>query len=282
MNNENFFDEITIDTLDEFNKYIKDNILSSLDISDTDIPSEINIIDINYKVPNRYFRGHSKDDYLLQSTLEREISKLITNPTKEVYNDIQNDYLSKCKELLRGKLPEQSLLLTDQFDDEIWAIGQHFGLKTPLLDWTYSFNIALFFAFKDYNENTSKNNEYRVVYCLNNSLATNIKIIEPKIDIGGRLNAQQGVFTKYLYSELQEILESTNHSPLTKIGYYPLTKLKIKSSLRNKVISYLNKININNSTLFPDITGAIMDCHLHLDNILELKGLEYTNAQYIY
>ena len=38
MNNENFFDEITIDTLDEFNKYIKDNILSSLDISDTDIP----------------------------------------------------------------------------------------------------------------------------------------------------------------------------------------------------------------------------------------------------
>ncbi|UXN35459.1 FRG domain-containing protein [Avibacterium paragallinarum] len=277
MKEEIFFTEKEINTLYDLKDYIKD-IYCLLEKSPTDIPSDINIIDINNKIADSFFRGHSKESYELKSTLEREINaQNIINLTKEKYDEIQKSYLLKCKQLLRGKIPEQGLLLTDNFDDEIWAIGQHFGLKTPLLDWTYSFNIALFFAFKEPNKSsTNSDSEYRVIYHLRMPIidTDRIKIFEPKFDVGGRINAQQGVFTKYLYSEFKNIIQDIYKSIPEHLDKNTLTKIKIKSSLRNKVISYLNEMNINNSTLFPDIAGAIMDCHLHLDNILEEEHLD--------
>lgn len=41
-------------------------------------------------------------------------------------------------------------------ENEIWAIGQHYGLHTPLLDWSISIAVAIFFAFESPKE-TSDN-----------------------------------------------------------------------------------------------------------------------------
>jgi hypothetical protein len=52
---------------------------------------------------------------------------------------------------------------------KLWALGQHFGLITPLIDWTQFPFIAVFFAFC---EETSTNypQEYRAIYALNMNL----------------------------------------------------------------------------------------------------------------
>ncbi|MFQ1049414.1 FRG domain-containing protein [Avibacterium paragallinarum] len=282
MNNENLFDEITINTLDEFNEYIKENFSLTLKENAIEPPSDLELVYVNNQDSTSFFRGHSKESYELKSTLEREIDKYgVGNISPEEYLHIQKNYLEKCKTLLRGKFSEQSLLLNKEFDDEIWAIGQHFGLKTPLLDWSYSFWVALFFAFREQNTDINSNKEeitYRVVYKLNNliNFDVDINIIEPKIDFGGRINSQKGVFTKYLYSELLEINKKYNtyreeHSHIKFQGL--LTKIKINSNLRPKILEFLDSININNSVLFPDITGAIEDCHLALHNILQLETL---------
>ncbi|MFZ7187412.1 FRG domain-containing protein [Avibacterium avium] len=284
MNNENLFDEITINTLDEFNEYIKANFSLTLKENAIESPPDLELVYSNNKDYTTLYRGHSKESYELKSTLEREIDKYgVRNISTEKYLHIQKIYLEKCKILLRGKFSEQSLLLSEEFDDEIWAIGQHFGLKTPLLDWSYSFWVALFFAFREQNTDINSNKEeitYRVVYKLNNPNVDinnfDINIIEPKIDFGGRINAQKGAFTKYLYSELLEINKEYNtyreqRSHIDIQGL--LTKIKINTTLRPKIIEFLDDININNSVLFPDITGAIGDCHFALHNILQLETL---------
>lgn len=270
--NQEKINEIIIDDLEEFNNHFMGNFI--LKNNDYDTPSYINLINIKTNNNTTLYRGHSKEEYQLKSTLEREIERYlkIKNITRKQYNYILNDYLIKCKEFLRGKIPEQYILLDEKFNNEIWAIGQHFGLKTPFLDWTTSFWVSLFFAFRE-----SPNGEkYRVIYQLNQFFSRdNIKIINPRIDIGGRINAQQGVFTDLTYNELLE-LNNHYHSKFSipEREYHMLTKIKINSELRNKIMDLLSELNINNSTLFPDITGAILDCHLELENILEMQTLQ--------
>ncbi|MFZ7275648.1 FRG domain-containing protein [Avibacterium avium] len=273
MKNESIFGEIIIDTIEDFNDYIRKNFLHSLNKSELEHPIELGLINLNPEEPYSFFRGQAKESYELKSGLERNIDNNgIKNITSARFLAIQIYYLEKCKKLFRGKFSEQSLLLSNEFDDEIWAIGQHFGLKTPLLDWSRSFWVALFFAFNEYEPDE----KYRFVYHLNTFMNSDIKIIETKIDIGGRINAQKGVFTKYLYSQLLEINERHNNYrkkfPHANPNYL-LTRIKINSILRPNIMEFLSSININNSVLFPDITGAIRDCNLALHNIIQLETL---------
>lgn len=252
------------------------DILESMD----KIAEELQLLDL-CEWQETYFRGHSKECYLLQSTLERQISADIMGYSlkkgeyicRPSFDKVVNEYFQRIRKNFRGRMPEQYLLLKDDCINDFWAVGQHYGLKTPLLDWTKSLLVALFFAFRP--EKIDASDKYRVIYTLNLfEVRDNIKIIESRIDIGGRINAQQGVFTDLILSEFLELNNTVNARIANNIYQIPLlTRTKICTALRIHVMKYLARLNIMDSTLFPDIYGAIGESHLILDNIIRIASL---------
>ncbi|HSB12309.1 MAG TPA: FRG domain-containing protein [Blastocatellia bacterium] len=53
-------------------------------------------------------------------------------------------------------------------ENHIWALGQHYGLRTPLLDWTKCPHTAAYFAFERLK--TTRDDTHRFVYALNETV----------------------------------------------------------------------------------------------------------------
>lgn len=230
----------------------------------------------SYTTYARYYRGHSHVDYCLQSTLERYLEKFGNQiDIRKDYEKLQEKYLKHCKRILLNQSIDGYILLPSNLkDDDIWAFAQHYQLKTPLLDWTKSFFVALYFAFESQEEN-KKENEYRVIYELNEFFNFGKKlIIEPEIKIGNRINAQKGVFTKLSSIEFEDIAKlNTNFG--NEHVFHRLSKMLISSKLRKDVLAYLASINIDASTIYPDLLGKIKLCEIGIDNAIAEINLEY-------
>ncbi|HHF6502932.1 TPA: FRG domain-containing protein [Haemophilus influenzae] len=264
-----------INTLDEFKRFV----FSYSYKFDEETPDEFKQIPLasdsstNYA---RFYRGHSHVDYCLQSTLERYLEKFGKQiDIKKDYERLQEKYFEHCKRILINQSIDGYILLPINLkDDDIWAFAQHYQLKTPLLDWTKSFFVALYFAFESQEEN-KKENEYRVIYELNEFFNFGKKlIVEPEMKIGNRINAQKGVFTKLSSREFDEIAKMNTIWGNEHV-FHRLSKTLISSKLRKDVLAYLASINIDASTIYPDLLGKIKSCELGIDNAIAEINLEY-------
>jgi hypothetical protein len=105
-------------------------------------------VDENDNLKGYIFRGHSRSSFDLRPTLIRALDRRhpVAPKDKDIASIISQQ-LRRFRLAIRGRVA-----LSDReaaSESEIWAVGQHHGLATPLLDWTASPLVAAFFAFSE-------------------------------------------------------------------------------------------------------------------------------------
>jgi hypothetical protein len=106
----------------------------------------LEFIDRKDNIKGYIFRGHERASWPLASTLYRALVRKGWRPGDPAPPPgVLNKQLRWFRLCIRGRIPLQEREASSA--NEIWAIGQHHGLATPLLDWTASPLVAAFFAF---------------------------------------------------------------------------------------------------------------------------------------
>ena len=223
---------------------------------------------------NYVFRGHAEYNWKLESTLTRAISKL---KNKTDVGEIVQNHLIAFKSNLRGRC---GFDLNEISENELYAIGQHYGLLTPLLDLTFSPYVGLFFALQGKSK-TKK----RCLWAIEVSLVDEINdldpdplsnivyLINPLSNDNQRLINQQGLFLKLpIQKTFEELVEKTNYIE----DGTQLFQIIFPDSLTEDFLSRLNIMNINNLTLYPDLEGSSLHSNylLEIQPFLEKKRLE--------
>jgi len=219
---------------------------------------------------NHVWRGQRCDDHELESSLDRELRGKGPHVRKRVIAE----HMESFKYAVRGRRGPNPIPLLDE--NEWWALGQHHGLITPLLDWTTSPFVALYFAFE---KKKVPQTRYRAVFALSRDSVEKIsaeirgkhrgldrprivEFIRPLTDDNPRLVNQGGLFSRAPDASTIEDWMRENVSEDITGGMY--IKLLIPDSDRLECLRTLNRMNINHLTLFPDLYGASAFCNTAL------------------
>lgn len=249
------------------------------------------------------WRGHRESKWLLQSSLQRALFEQWVYPfekSKNVLTEISIKYkfderyknldpklsylldlLGPNEELVKQHLHTFKLSLRGRrgvnpaainSENEWWALGQHYGLLTPLIDWTGSPFVGSFFAFEglapDHNGEVAvfglweQDIETACFHVTEKWKRKNNNILRPPIiefirplsDENSRLVNQRGLFSKgpIIYD-----LETWMRTFLRKDhDSHSLIKITLPYSIREEALFALNRMNINHLSLYPDIIGA--------------------------
>lgn len=242
------------------------------------------------------WRGQRCDNWILQSTLDRLIEKAKVAKTK--IPSFRSSHLEQFKYAVRGRRGPNPALI--ESENDWWALGQHHGLATPLLDWTTSPFAAAYFAFINSGEDQTRHRvvfalskpgietKVRAIYreevikreqkkaaieasrkepiglltrgLLNMPIRNEVEFIKPLSDENQRLVNQGGLFTRSPDGVDLESWIKINAKEENE--FYTLIKILIPNRDREECLKTLNRMNINHLTLFPDLYGASKYCNL--------------------
>lgn len=222
------------------------------------------------EIDNYVFRGQADSRWALTSTLNRLIKHArLTGSKSGSVDAFVEKHLERFKMEIRGRRGDNPTKLEE---DDLWALGQHFHLATPLLDWSRSPYISLFFALEeildDYRGVTRDHK--RALWCLNRNKVAKVnegladtkqmKLIFPDTDDNKRLLGQSGLFSKGpVMTSVEDWVRKNcidEERSLIKIEFPGLRDFR-KNALRK-----LHLMNINHSTIFPDLIGASKYCNI--------------------
>jgi hypothetical protein len=226
------------------------------------------ILERALEYPYYVWRGQHDASWLLRSSFDRAIVAL---GRTVVAPEVAYGHLSAFRRAARGRRGPFPAKLED--DNEAWALGQHHGLATPLLDWTESPFVALYFAFAQ--EAPSETGE-RAVWALyegdregtlrrsqrQTPLRKGVTFIRPTQDENARLVSQSGLFTRAPWGKT--IDEFVRKAYKGTSDYIVLVKIYIPDEGRVDCLRTLNRMNINHLSLFPDLVGSAEHCNRSL------------------
>lgn len=222
------------------------------------------------------YRGQRDPKWDLKPSFFRE--KPVEYDWEKLQNLAINIHLENFKKFTRGR---HTISYTDPNDMDVnwWALGQHYGLETPLIDWVRSPYVASFFGFIEEGDEQSRaifildiGRIKQIVddYIGDPPIKYSIELVDPLTHENKRLVSQQGMFTyinHYGYINIESYLKELQHSVKDKInGEVLLLKLTVPSDKRSQILNQLNLMNINRSTLFPDLSGSSEYCNYLLNN----------------
>lgn len=199
-------------------------------------------------------------------------------------------------DILRKKQDFDSILISNESIDwipeeleDIIALAQHYGVPTRMLDWTYNFNIALYFScisgLRELNRNINSNkriaiwtlNKGFLDHYINDSSPLPLRFVTPYYENNPNINAQKGVLTYWKisvkssihYSNIGKKDKSVNRQPLDELlisefsdklddrqNQSLMYKLSLPVIECISIFGYLIQNNITASKLFPGYNGV--------------------------
>jgi FRG domain len=244
------------------------------------------------------WRGQRRSDWKLEPKLERIIGD--GRMSAERRSKFVESHLEQFKFSTRGRRGPSPQPLNDEND--WWALGQHHGLATPLLDWSVSPFVAAYFAYIDQG---AKQTPYRAIYALHRpsvdrqasalarienarrkeqlkeaadgkirlglmqrallsgKIEPEITFIRPPSDENQRLVNQGALFTRTPSGVPLDDWVSKNHDKAE--SGISLMRVLVPNKDRAHALRMLNRMNINHLSLFPDLQGASTYCNLYAE-----------------
>ena len=199
--------------------------------------------------PGRYlFRGMGNADWNLSSSFDRQFSTLGRDQRLLLWEQLIQEWRRSCEET---GVPD-SVVRDDQ---KLWALGQHYGLPTRLLDWTTSPYVAAFFAFQDWIMQLPQEFSHVAIWALHLdspvwSKEMGVEIVTPPALENIRLKNQSGKFTlsRTPFATLEEYVQRSSAAPA-------LTKVILPAVEALPALPDLDSMGINSYHLFSDLTG---------------------------
>jgi hypothetical protein len=199
---------------------------------------------------------------------------------KDWRNKIDGAKFLDFEQTLFNSFKRQARIYTKEVPNNDWewlAFGQHYGLPTRLLDWTKNPLAALYFAIRD----TSTQNDAWVYVMEFGSLA---KGHEYMIDISNPPSKSpleyKCNFNRYIPSisdarmAAQQSVFTINEDPFNLISDMKDVedkKIAINPSSKKKIRKQLQRLGVNQSSLFPDIVGLAQNLEWVWENFRKDK-----------
>lgn len=230
------------------------------------------------------FKGHRDSNWSLKTTLERAMCNMGIS-IKEAY-EIESGLIRK----FQRQFHHYDLRSPGKDDVTEWlALMRHYGAPVRLLDWTYSFYVAVFFAVEEAEgdcavwalEKKAIINKVlkssKLTQKQRKFLSKDIDVINPKtweyvfrrstkpfvwpvnpFRLNERLVIQQGDFlcqgdiSKTFEENLAAVLPNAKKDSDCKLFKYVIKSGKKE---RKEILLNLHRMNINRATLFPGLDG---------------------------